>query len=77
MIELVVIVVVIALLSGIFVRTGRGHQGPRALSCPSCRGRMHPRATICPHCGRESRVEYGFPWARRVAVSPSSSSSIR
>jgi predicted amidophosphoribosyltransferase len=65
MIEFILIVVVLLLLIGIFVRSGRGKRRQRGLPCPYCREPMDNKATVCAGCGRESKST--TRWDRRRA----------
>jgi hypothetical protein len=57
MITVFIVAMVLFLLLGIFVRSGRGQKRPRGLGvlpCPWCREAMRGGAIVCPSCGRES-----------------------
>jgi predicted amidophosphoribosyltransferase len=56
-------ILVIALLFGIFSRMQRKPHGLNVMPCPYCREPMPRKATVCPHCGRESH--FTFRWQRQ------------
>lgn len=56
--EIIIIVVMILLLIGIFVRSGRNKRRQRGMPCPYCREPMNRKATVCASCGRGSKMYY-------------------
>jgi hypothetical protein len=54
---LLIIVVIIALLIGIFKRSGSGPRTTpwwaKVRTCPHCMRKIDARATACPFCGRD------------------------
>jgi hypothetical protein len=52
MITLALVVLLFALLIGIFVRSGKSRDRKTGVTCPSCRSNIDPQAIACPHCLR-------------------------
>jgi hypothetical protein len=70
MIVLVLVVLFLALLIGIFVRSGRGGEPkPRFfdIRCKHCRKWIDLKETECPHCQRETGRRTGPPWIVSLA----------
>jgi hypothetical protein len=55
--EMIVIIIIIALLIGIFKRSGRPPRTTpwcaKVHPCPHCMRKIDARATACPFCGRD------------------------